>query len=286
MKNKTTLIILIIISLVVGRNLSFLPKFNLFSNDAKKMASLKKEVIDIIKKKKGNYGVYFSSLKSNKIFFGINENQTYTAASLNKVPIVATLYYMAGKGEINLDEKITIQKEDTQDYGTGSLRYEKPGSVYSLKTLTKLSLQQSDNTAAYIIATKIGMDNIQKIINMWGLTETSMSNNKTSLVDMFTLLKKIYDRKITNSSLTKELLDFLTNTDIEDRLPDLLPWNTIVYHKTGDTISGIHDVGIIQKGNNPFFLGVMTSDIGDREETEQTIARIAKKVFDFETNRQ
>lgn len=286
MKNKTTLIILIIISLIVGRNLSFVPKFNLFSNDAKKIASLKKEVIDIIKKKKGNYGVYFSSLKSNKIFFGINENQIYTAASLNKVPIVATLYYMAGKGEINLDEKITIQKEDIQDYGTGSLRYEKPGSVYSLKTLTKLSLQQSDNTAAYIIATKIGMDNIQKIINMWGLTETSMSNNKTSLVDMFTLLKKIYDRKITNSSLTKELLDFLTNTDIEDRLPDLLPENTIVYHKTGDTIGGIHDVSIIQKGNNPFFLGVMTSDIVDRKETEQTIARIAKKVFDFETNRQ
>lgn len=284
MKNKSFLIIVVILSLLVGRNLTFIPKFNLFSNNIEQMASLKKEVMGIIQNKKGNYAVYFSNLKSKSVSFGINENQIYTAASLNKLPIVSVLYYLAGKGKISLDEQITMQKKDIQDYGSGKLRYEKPGGVYSLKTLARLSLQQSDNTAAYILASRIGMHNVQKIIDSLGLKQTNMLNNKTSAVDMFMLFETIYSEKLTVASLTKELLGFLTDTYIEDRLPALLPNDTVVYHKTGDAMAGMHDVGIIKKGDTVFFLAVLTSDIGNNEkETQDTISQIAKKVFDFET---
>lgn len=281
MKRLILFIIYITIALLVGRNLTFLPKFNLQSKSAQS-ESLKKEVKEITNRQKGSYSVYYVNLYSGNTF-GINENQIFTAASVNKVPIIAVLYHLANQGKINLDDKISIQESDIQDYGTGILRYEKPRGVYSLRTLAKLTLEKSDNTAAHIINRKIGTDVIQNTINNWGFKQTSMESNTTSLSDMRILFTKIYKNGIANIALTKEMLDFMKDTDFEDRLPFLLPDDVSVYHKIGDTIGGVHDVGIIEKGNTAFFLGVMTSDIADsEEETKNAIAQIAKTVYDFE----
>lgn len=287
MRKTLTVIIFIVVMVLIGRNLTFLPKFTLFSNPKSETLVLKNQVKDLLEKEKSSYSVYFSDLNDEGIFFGINEHEIHTGASVNKLPIISVLYYLAGKGEFDLNERATIQEDDIQDYGTGELRYEKPGGVYSLKTLAKLSLQKSDNTAAHVIATKIGMEKIQKTIENFGLTQTDMTNNKTSLFDMYILFKKIYKGEVTSSSLTQELLDFLKDTDIEDRIPKLLRKNAIVYHKTGDTVGSIHDVGIVKQDDISFFVGVMTADIGDQgEKTKNTIAKIAKIIFDFETSRQ
>lgn len=284
MRNLLALIVFTFIMLLIGRNLTFLPRFDLFTSQKTEESKLKSEIKKIVSESKGTYSVYFADLNSGNSL-GINEMQVHTGASLNKVPIIAALYYLTNKGKVDLDEKITLQKEDIQDYGTGSLRYKEPGGVYSLKTLAKLSLQQSDNTAAYIIATKIGVNNIQEIIEEWGLKQTDMANNKTSAYDTFLLFKKIYKSEVTSPSLTKELLGFMKDTDIEDRIPSLLPKDINVYHKTGDGDGNIHDGGIIEKGNKVFFLSVLTSDVQNKEEeTKKQIAKIAKEIFNSVIN--
>ncbi|MFH1832819.1 MAG: serine hydrolase [Candidatus Levyibacteriota bacterium] len=284
MRNFLTIILFIFAILIIGRNLTFLPKFNLFTGPPNEKDELKIKIGDFIKKQKGSYGIYYFDLNSGSSF-GINEKEIYTAASINKLPTITALYYLANINKANLDEQITLQKEDIQDYGTGRLRYEEPGSVYSLKTLARLALQESDNTANYLIASKIGIDNIQKIINDWGLSQTDINENKTSNYDIFLLFKKIYKNEITTPALTKELLGFLKDTDIEDRLPLLLPKNTIIYHKTGDAIGNIHDIGVIELNGNKFFLGVMTADIGGKEnETKKAISQIAKIIIDYKQN--
>lgn len=281
MKRIFLFIVYITIALLIGRNLTFLPKFD-FTDKKQQTESLKKEVKEITDRQKGSYSVHYVNLYSGNTF-GINENQIFTVASVNKVPIIAVLYNLANQGKINLEEKIYIQESDIQDYGTGILRYEKPRGVYSLRTLAKLTLEKSDNTAAHIINGKIGTNVIQDTINNWGLKQTSMESNTTSLSDTRILFTKIYKNEIANISLTKEVLDFMKDTDFEDRLPFLLPDDVSVYHKIGDTIGGVHDVGIIEKGNTAFFLGVLTSDTGDTEQkTKNAIAQIAKTIYDFE----
>ncbi|RJQ38459.1 serine hydrolase [Candidatus Microgenomates bacterium] len=286
MRSLFTILAFIFIILLIGRNLSFLPKFNLAFNNQNETEEIRNKVKKIIAKQKGSYSVYYADLKNPNSSFGIDEKQMHTGASINKLPIVAVLYFLDNKKETDLDEKIILQKEDIQDYGTGSLRYQKPGGSYSLRTLAKLSLKQSDNTASYIIATKIGVGKIQKIINEWGLSQTDMADNKTTVLDEQVLLKKIYEGKITNKANTQELLGFIKDTDIEDRIPLLLDKKTVVFHKTGDAIGNIHDVGIIEKDGISFYLGVMTSDIGDKEnETKKVIAEIAKTILDYKENR-
>ncbi|MBI2621231.1 MAG: serine hydrolase [Candidatus Levybacteria bacterium] len=263
----------------LGRHLTFLPTINLSTNP--KEVDLKNDIEKIIKDRKGFYSIYYKDIMSG-IFFAMDEKQIQTGASINKLPIISALYYLDKNGKLKLDDKITIQESDVQDYGTGSIRYQTMPQTYSLRNLAKLALKESDNTAAHVLSLKIGEENVQKLVDSWGLKQTSMVNNKTTVYDMAILFEKIYKGEIANPENSKELLEFLTDSNIEDRLPAKLPSNTKVYHKTGDGEGFIHDIGIIETEKGAYYLGVMTSDIGDQEEqTKSTIAEISKKVFTY-----
>ena len=228
-----------------------------------------------------NYSVYVKDFNSD-FAIGINESVIFTAASVNKVPIVAALYYYAGKGEIDLDERVTVQSADIQDFGTGSIRYDPPGSVYAIKTLAKLAIEQSDNTAAYVLGTyTVGFEKIQALMGEWGLTQTDMVNNKTSNRDISILFEKIYKGEVTNEASTQEMLAFFKDTDFEDRLPALLPKTVSVYHKIGNEIAIMHDAGFVTDGKTTYYIGVFTNDITDEEETIKIIAEISKLVYDY-----
>lgn len=273
-----TFIIFAVFFIFLGRQLTFLPMINLsrdaFEND------LKKDITKIINGKGGFYSIYYKDLKTESSF-GIDEHQVETGASINKIPIVAALYLLDKQEKINLDERITIQQDDLQDYGTGSLRYQKMPQTYSLRNLAKLSLKESDNTAAHILSVRIGEDVIQKFINNWGMNQTIMADNQTSAYDMSILFEKIYKGEIASPANTKELLSFMTETETEDRLPKKLPTNTKIYHKSGDGEGFIHDVGIIEINNHAYYLGVMTSDVSGKEvQTSDIISQISKFIFD------
>ena len=228
-----------------------------------------------------NYSVYVKDVNSDFVT-GINESVIFTAASVNKVPIVAALYYYADKGEIDLDERVTVQSADIQDFGTGSIRYDPPGSVYAIKTLAKLAIEQSDNTAAYVLGNyTVGLDKVQSLMNQWGLTQTDMVNNKTSNRDMSILFEKIYKGGVTNTASTQEMLAFFKDTDFEDRLPSLLPKTVAVYHKIGNEIAIMHDAGFVTDGKTSYYIGVFTNDITDEKETKKIIAEISKLVYDY-----
>jgi beta-lactamase class A len=232
-----------------------------------------------------NYSVYVSDFNS-PFTMGINESTIYTGASINKVPILAALYAEAQKGNVDFDKVITLQIEDIQDYGTGSMRYDPPGTTYSVKTLARLTGQLSDNTAAHILGVNIlSMDLIQKYVDSWGMTQTDMVNNKTSNKDMEILFRKILQGQITTAALTPELLGFLKDTDTENRLPALLPKGTTVYHKTGTGIGEIHDAGVIVNGKIKYYMGIFTEDVTDVDGAATLSAQLSKTVFNYMKNR-
>lgn len=232
----------------------------------------------------GTYSIYIYDL-NKKQGFGINENIVMTAASVNKIAILAALYHLAGIGEVDLEKIIVLQKEDIRDYGTGSIRYDPTGTPYSLKTLARLMMEKSDNTAAHILGSlTLGVDKIQNLVDSWRLTQTNIIDNKTSVKDMEILLTKIYQGEITIKPLTVEMLGFMDKSDFDDRIPAGIPPNIKVYHKTGDEIGKIHDVGIVDLPDKPYYIGIMSMDTTDDETTKKTLAQISKLVFEYMKN--
>jgi beta-lactamase class A len=245
-------------------------------------AELKKRIRAAVGNTFKNYSVYVADYHSN-FSMGLNESEIFSAASVNKLPILAALYNEAQNGNINFDHVITLQPEDIQDYGTGSIRYDPPGTTYTVKTLVRLMMQKSDNTAAFLLGNYVvGLPAVQSIINSWGLTQTDMTNNKTSNKDVELLLRKIYGNNVANPALTAEMLGFMRDSDFENRIPGDLPDDVTVYHKTGDGETGeVHDVGIVTRGSTTYYIGILTSNAGDIDAANTMEAKISKIVYDF-----
>lgn len=251
---------------------------------AKDVNQLMFQIKDITSRQKGTYSVYVYDIKTDKSY-GMNETTIFTAASVNKIPVLAALYYETQRGAIDLDQRITLQEKDIQDFGTGVLRYQGAGGVYSLKTLAQLLMEKSDNTAAFVLTQIIGENRIQELVKSWGLTQTDIKNNKTSNKDMALLMVKMYRGQIANEALTTEMIGFMDDSDFEKRLPTLLPDTINVYHKIGNEIGYVHDVGIVALTKNPYYIGVMTNDVIDEPSTEAAIAQISKLIYDFQTTK-
>lgn len=248
---------------------------------AKSNTRLISQLQQILDKNQGTYAVYIYDIQQGQ-GAGLHEETVFTAASVNKIAILAAVYHLAGNNEADLEKIVVPQPDDIQDYGTGSIRYAPTGMPYSIKTLARLMMEKSDNTAAYILANHIvGIEKLQQLVNEWGMTQTDMANNKTSPKDMSILMSKMYKGEITTKPLRAEMLDFMQKSDFDDRLPKGLPEGITIYHKTGDEVGKIHDAGIIDMPNKPYFLGVFTSDIIDEQAAKDAIAEISKAVYEF-----
>jgi len=260
------------------------PKSAAFSVFRHKKSS--EELADIIKQAVGDtwrdYSVYVEDYRSD-FTMGLSETEIFTAASVNKIPILAAFYIQVANGEIDLDRDITLQANEIQDYGTGSIRYDPPGTVYSVKTLARLMIKQSDNTAAYILANEIiGYPTRKKLVaDDMGLTQTDMVVNKTSNKDIATLCRLIWEDKLVSHAYSQEMLSYLKDTDFENRLPADLPDNVSVHHKIGSEVGVIHDAGIVTDGTHTYYIGVFTNDQTNDTESEQLIARISRLVYDY-----
>lgn len=264
---------------ILGRQLSFIPVLNFSkAEEAKDTEEIREGLTTFLKEKEGQFSIYYKDLNSGEEF-GMQENTVLTAASLNKLFIVGYLYNLASKKEINLEDKIVIQEEDIQDYGTGSLRYKKAGEPYTLKYLAQLAFKQSDNTAAHVLTIRLGEENIQEYARQLGMSATNMVENETSSRDVGRFLELLYQNEITSSALTSEMMDFMKDTDFEDRIPRLLPAGVTVYHKIGDAVTLVHDGAIVNNGKESFILVVMANNLKDEEKAKATIGEIAQFIY-------
>lgn len=265
--------------LILGRNLSFIPQLNFAREEkVKDTEQIREELTALLKETPGQFSIYYKDLETGEEF-GMQENSVLTAASLNKLVIIGYLYHLAGRKEINLEDKIVIQEQDIQDYGTGSLRYQKPGEPYTLKYLAQLAFKQSDNTAAHVLTIRLGEENIQEYARQLGMSATSMVENETSAADVGKFLDFLYQKKITSPALTQEMMDFMKDTDFEDRIPRFLPDEAVVYHKIGDAVTLVHDGAIIDNGKDPFILVVMSHNLKDEEKAKESIGSIAQFIY-------
>lgn len=243
--------------------------------------TLERIIRDTVRNTWHNYSVLVVDYKSD-FRMGIGDGVMFTAASVNKIPIMAALYYLHQKGDVDMDRIVTLQASDVQDYGTGIIRYDPPGTTYSVKTLARLMMEKSDNTAAYILAQYIiGYDTLTKLVRDWGLNQTDMNSNKTSNRDMEILMRKIMNGYIANTADTEEMLSIMKDSDFEDRLPVLIPKTAAVYHKIGSEVGNLHDVGIVADSKHRYYIGIFTGDVVNETETVALMGKISKIVYDY-----
>jgi beta-lactamase class A len=234
---------------------------------AEKTDALRHELEQIARAYPATYGVVVLDPSSGERV-GIDADQRFDAASLGKLPILMKLYRAAASGEVDLDDKISMQPSDVQAYGTGVLYTYPIGYTMTLRECARYLIQKSDNTAWKMLDRYLGRDNIRAELYRVGARSTDYwIPNITTPDDVLLMLEKIADPSYTSPELSAEMLDVMTNTDFEDRLPQPLPEGTRVSHKIGYFGTTYADAGVVfpagaRDASDAYFIVVMTSETG------------------------
>jgi len=236
------------------------------------------KIKELVKDLKGTYGVYVYNL-TEKQGFGINQDEVFPAASLIKLPVILTLYQEAEAGKIDLESEYVLRAKDKLT-GAGVIQYKPVGTVYTYRKLAELMCQQSDNTAFNVVRQLLGDEKIQATINNLGMTKTSLAENETSPADIGLFFRKFYSGSVLSRNHRDEIVDYLTKTAFEDRIPAGVPEGTKVAHKIGNETGSFSDAGIVF-GSPPFVLVILSKDALEKEALE-ALPEITKIVWGFE----
>jgi beta-lactamase class A len=176
----------------------------------------------------------------------LNADRRFVAASLSKLYALLTLYAAASRGELSLDDEITMRASDVWAEGTGVLYRYPVGTTMSLRECAGFLIKESDNTAEVMLNRYLGEANIEAELRRAGARSTEYwMPNTTTPNDVMVVLKAIADPSYTSPELSAEMLDVMTDTSFEDRLPEPLPEDARVAHKIGSWESTFSDAGIV-----------------------------------------
>ncbi len=233
-----------------------------------KKESLRDELEQISQAYPATYGVVVLDPSSGERM-AMDADRRFLAASLNKLPVLMTLYRSAASGEVDLDDEISMQASDVQAYGTGVLYTYPVGYTMTLRECARLLIKESDNTAWKMLDRYLGRDYIRAELYRVGARSTEYwIPNTTTPDDVLLMLEKIADPSYTTPDLSEEMLDVMANTSFEDRLPQPLPEATRVSHKIGYYGTTYADAGVVfpegaRDATDAYFMVVMASETSE-----------------------
>ena len=102
----------------------------------------------------GRAGIWVKHLTTGQTG-GIQDTELFNSASVIKIPVLVLAFQMAERGEIKLDERITIRKEDIRS-GSGIFRYHDAGLQPTFRDVLLQMIITSDNTATDLSIAKVG----------------------------------------------------------------------------------------------------------------------------------
>jgi beta-lactamase class A len=176
----------------------------------------------------------------------LNADRRFVAASLSKLYALITLYRAAAIGTLSLEDEITMRPSDVWAEGTGVLYRYPVGHTMTLRECAEFMIKESDNTAEVMLNRFLGEEEIEAQLRGIGARSTSYwLPNTTTPNDILLVLRAIADPSYTSPELSAEMLDIMTNTSFEDRLPQPLPVGHRVAHKIGSYESTFSDAGLV-----------------------------------------
>jgi beta-lactamase class A len=212
------------------------------------------------------------------------------AASTIKIPILIALFQQIDRGEIKLDEQLTLQKSMLAA-GSGSLAKNPAGSKFSVQELATKMIAISDNTAANLLIDRLGgKDKLNLQFRSWGLLNTNLQSplpdfegtNVTSSQELVKLLAGLKSEKgVLSASSKQAVLEILRQTKRNTMLPAGIDDNQVkIAHKTGEISTMVADAGLIELANGQSYLLVaMVQRPSDNQRAEVLIRQLSQAMY-------
>jgi beta-lactamase class A len=217
----------------------------------------------------------------------LHANDVFAQASSIKICILAELIRQAQQGKLQLANLYTVNAADlVQDSDImGGLT---PGITrITLRDLATMMIAVSDNAATNVLIDRVGMSNVNQLLDSLGLTNTRLRRKMMDLkaaaegrenistpAEMMTLLEALYRGKVLNKQMTGDFFSILA-THKDSWIPRDLPEDLKIANKPG-AIEGVrNDSGVVFVEKRPYILCVMTAYLHRERDGEEAISRIS-----------
>ena len=259
---------------------------------------LQATIADVDRNLDGVLGVAIKDLSSGQEFM-LHGNEVFPQASSIKIALLAELYHKAqlsAQGsEAALGDSYTVQASDLVP-DSDIMQGLTPGVTrITNRDLATMMVAVSDNAATNVLIDRVGMDNVNALMNSLGLTHTRLRRKMMDLKaasegrenistprEMMTLLENLYQGKVLNQAMTEDFFKVLS-THKSSFIPRDLPEDLRIANKPGELEGVRNDSGIVFVPNRPYVICVMTTYLTNEragEDAISTISGAAYRMFD------
>lgn len=226
-------------------------------------------------------------------------DEVFPTASSIKVAVLAELYRQneqAEKGEpgnARLSDTYIMNKADDVPDSTIFNGLTPGVTKLTLRDVAQMVVAVSDNSATNVLIDRVGMQNVNKLLQGLSLTHTKLQRkmmdinaakegreNLATPHEFTLLLEAIYRGKLFDQASTADFIKLLSTTK-ESPMRRAFPDRVIVADKPGELDAVRNDIGIIYAPNRPFIISVMTSYLTNERDGEDAIADIAQAAYSY-----
>ncbi len=221
----------------------------------------------------------------------LNSDEVLPTASSIKIAILAELYRQAQQGKLKLTDLHTLQSSDLVG-GSGIAGALTPGITrLSLRDVAALMISVSDNSATNILIDRVGMENVNALLDSLNLSHIRLRRkmmdlkaasegreNVASPREMMLLLEALYRGKVLNKEMTADFFNLLS-IHKESYIPRELPEDLRVANKPGELEGVRNDSGIVFTGARPYVISVMTAYLRHERDGGDAIVHISNAAY-------
>lgn len=238
----------------------------------------------------GILGVYVLDLTTNHAIT-LNADETFPTASTIKIAILAELFHQAQQGKLNLNEIYTLKSSDLVG-GSGIASALSPDKTkLTLRDVAALMISVSDNSMTNVLIDRIGMDNVNLLLDSVSLTHIRLRRKMMDLKaaaegrenvatphEIALLLEALYKEKVLNKQFAEDFFNLLS-VHKESYIPRYLPEDLRIANKPGELEGVRNDCGLVFTGKRPYILCVMSTYVRREQDAGDAIARISLAAY-------
>lgn len=274
-------------------------------NHSADLRKLNEEILDSLKKQKGNFALAFKDLATGDTLF-IDAHESFHAASTMKTPLMIEIYRQAGEGKFSLSDSLVIRNEfrsivdssayilDPNDDSELDL-YKHQGEKISISGLIYLMITKSSNLATNLLIGLVGADEVTHTMASYGAGELKIlrgveddkayrkgMNNMVTAYGLVTIYEKMAKDLLVNDSSSEAMIRILKDQQFNEIIPAELPPTVKVAHKTGWFKSVNHDSGIIfLPDGRKYVLVLLSKNVENDKDAVKALANISGMIYRY-----